>query len=59
MSKKKKITPPSAVVVYDQNKEQERAGSPGTPIFGWDEIGRFVTGVRVQTLARRIRERGE
>ena len=57
--KKRKITPPSGVVVYDQDVASQLAGSPGKPIFGWDELGRFVTGIRVQSLVRRMRERGE
>lgn len=54
--KKRKLTPPAAVVVYDQDEESKRVGSPGTPLFGWDELGRFVTGIRMQSLIRRMRE---
>ncbi|MET0786567.1 MAG: hypothetical protein ABWY25_07675 [Paenisporosarcina sp.] len=57
--KRIQITAPSGVVVYDQDEESRRVGNPGTPIFGWDELGRFVTGLRVQSLVRRMRERGE
>lgn len=55
-SKKPKLTPPSGVVVYEQDMESQLAGSPGKPIFGWDELGRFVTGIRVRSLVRRMRE---
>lgn len=58
-NKKRKLTPPAAVVVYEQDEASQRAGSPGTPLFGWDELGRFVTGIRMKSLIRRMREREE